>query len=100
MPFLRRHLFGGQIGRYVTTQNPELPVSIEERDIAGNKMQFYILKILGNEEKGTGADKPRLWDQVTVHYTSWNMEGRIIDSEGKLYATGTTTCMVFPLPTE
>ena len=27
-------------------------------------------------------------------------EGRIIDSEGKLYATGTTTCMVFPLPTE
>ena len=32
-------------------------VSIEERDIAGNKMQFYILKILGNEEKGTGADK-------------------------------------------
>ncbi len=27
-------------------------------------------------------------------------EGRIVNEEGKLFATGTTTCMVFELPTE
>lgn len=37
-------------------------------------LAFKVLK------PGTGADKPRMWDQVTVHYTTWNTEGRIIDS--------------------
>jgi CarD family transcriptional regulator len=33
-------------------------VAIEERDIGGNKMQFYILQILGNDPKSAaGADK-------------------------------------------
>ena len=29
---------------------------------------------------GTGTEKPRLWDQVTVHYTVWNTEGKMLDS--------------------
>jgi CarD family transcriptional regulator len=33
-------------------------VAIEERDIGGNKMQFYILQILGNDPKSAaGSDK-------------------------------------------
>ena len=30
-------------------------VAIEERDIGGNKMQFYILQILGNDPKSAAG---------------------------------------------
>lgn len=31
-------------------------------------------------QPGTGTEKPRPWDQVTVHYTAWSSEGKMIDS--------------------
>ena len=31
------------------------------------------------------------------HFESMKAEGRLVDSEGRLYSNGTTTCMLFDL---
>jgi FKBP-type peptidyl-prolyl cis-trans isomerase len=31
-------------------------------------------------QPGTGTEKARLWDQVTVHYTAWSEDGKMVDS--------------------
>lgn len=57
---------------------PETPADLKAPPADATKTKSGMAyKVL---EKGSGADKPRDWDQVTMHYTIWNQEGRIVDS--------------------
>lgn len=57
---------------------PQIPTDLIEPPADAEKTESGLVsKIL---KKGTGSDKPKATDKVTVHYSGWDKGGRMFDS--------------------
>ena len=57
---------------------PQIPADLIEPPADAEKTESGLVsKIL---KKGTGSDKPKATDKVTVHYSGWDKGGRMFDS--------------------
>lgn len=74
----------------VNAANVETPADVAAAPAGAEKTASGLAsKVL---KKGTGSEKPRAFDTVTVHYSGWTLDGKMFDSSE---ARGETTS--FPL---
>ena len=67
-----------QIELLKVTKAPPVPEDVAAAPADATKTKTGLAyKVL---KPGTGKDKPRAWDQVTLHYTGWTQDGKMFES--------------------